>query len=105
MQKFEKHLLLYSNVNAIDYVDINLKEEAKAWTILFHFRGKSQESILYEEFNSTSLRNLRAKTHHQENFNKLYSELINDSFQEDFRLFVEQTCGQTGWPIDMTLEK
>jgi len=45
-------LLLYSNVNTLDFIDINANNMAKAWTILFHFRGKSTESMLYEEFNS-----------------------------------------------------
>jgi hypothetical protein len=52
MQKRDKHMLLYSNINMLDYFDINEQAEAKAWTVLFHFRSKSKESILYEEFNS-----------------------------------------------------
>ena len=52
MAKRENHLLLYSNVNQLDFMDINESDVAKAWTILFHFRGKSIESMLFEEFNS-----------------------------------------------------
>ena len=52
MAKADNHLLLYSNVNILDYVDMNMSDVAKAWTVLFHFRGKSIESMLYEEFNS-----------------------------------------------------
>ncbi len=52
MAKKDNHLLLYSNVNTLDFIDINATQIAKAWTILFHFRGKSIESMLFEEFNS-----------------------------------------------------
>ena len=86
MAKREKHLIVYSNINALDFYDINMKEEAKAWTILYHFRSKSKESILYEEFNSISARNTRTKTNFHENFNKVYLELLNDSYQEDFKV-------------------
>ena len=52
LDKKEKHLLLYSNVNQKNFVDINSQDVAKAWTILFHFKGKSIESMIFEEFNS-----------------------------------------------------
>ena len=52
MDKKGKHLLMYSNINQLNYVDINHLTEAKAWTILFHFRAKSLQSMLFEEFNS-----------------------------------------------------
>ena len=52
LAKADNHLLLYSNVNILDYVDMNMSNVAKAWTVLFHFKGKSVESMLYEEFNS-----------------------------------------------------
>lgn len=41
MNKKDKHLLMYSNINQLNFVDINQKSIAKAWTILFHFRAKS----------------------------------------------------------------
>lgn len=53
---------MYSNVNQLNFVDINLLPEAKAWTILFHFRSKSLQSMLFEEFNSVSQRNAISKT-------------------------------------------
>lgn len=52
LAKKDNHLLLYSNVNTLDFIDINQSDVAKAWTILFHFRSKSIESMLFEEFNS-----------------------------------------------------
>ena len=51
INKHENHRLLYSNINTIDFRDINRLEIAKAWSVLFHFRSKSLESMLYEEFN------------------------------------------------------
>lgn len=53
---------MYSNVNQLNFVDINHLAEAKAWTILFHFRNKSTQSMLFEEFNSVSQRNAISKT-------------------------------------------
>ena len=75
MAKQDNHLLLYSNVNTLDFVDINTSDVAKAWTILFHFCGKSVESMLFEEFNSIAQRNTISKTKNHEVFNKIYLEL------------------------------
>ena len=52
MDKKNKHLFLYSNVNSKKFVDINREDIAKAWNILFHFKGKSIESLIFEDFNS-----------------------------------------------------
>jgi hypothetical protein len=54
LDKKDKHLLMYSNINQLNYVDINKLKEAKAWSILFHYRSKSLQSMLFEEFNSVS---------------------------------------------------
>lgn len=69
LAKQDNHLLLYSNVNILDFVDINSSNVAKAWTILFHFRGKSVESMLFEEFNSIVQRNAITKTKNHDVFN------------------------------------
>ena len=52
MDNRNKHLLLYSNVNSQNFVDINKEVNARAWNILFHFKGKSLDSLIFEEFNS-----------------------------------------------------
>ena len=76
-------MLLYSNVNTLDFVDINTMDVAKAWTILFHFRGKSIESMLFEEFNSIALRNTISKTKNHEMFNKMYLELNSECYKNN----------------------
>lgn len=81
LAKKDNHLLLYSNVNTLDFVDINSSPVAQAWTILFHFRGKSIESMLFEEFNSIAQRNTISKTKNHEVFNKMYLELNAECYK------------------------
>lgn len=103
MAKMDNHLLLYSNVNTLDFVDINTIPMAKAWTILFHFRGKSIESMLFEEFNSIAQRNTISKTKNHEVFNKFYMELNAEAYKHNLRLEMAGSCERTGWPIDVSL--
>ena len=96
-------MLLYSNVNTLDFIDINTSPICKAWTILFHFRGKSIESMLFEEFNSVAQRNTISKTKNHEVFNKMFLELNHVSYDNDFQLEMAGSCERTGWPIDLSL--
>jgi len=50
MSKIAKHMVVYSNINHSNFVDFNELPAVKAWAILFHFRSKSTESQLYEQF-------------------------------------------------------
>lgn len=61
MDRVGRHLLIYSNINQLNFVNINNEDTAKAWIILFHFQNKSLQSMLYDEFNSISLRNTIGK--------------------------------------------
>jgi hypothetical protein len=72
LDKRGKHLLMYSNVNQLNFVDINKFDVAKAWSILFHFRSKSTQSMLFEEFNSVNQRNAVSKTKSHPLFSKFY---------------------------------
>jgi len=103
MAKKDNHLLLYSNVNTLDFLDINTSNVAKAWVILFHFCGKSTESMLFEQFNSIALRNTISKTRNHEVFTKLYVELNAMCFKHDLQIEMASSCERTGWPIDITL--
>ena len=103
MAKRENHLLLYSNVNQLDFMDINESDVAKAWTILFHFRGKSIESMLFEEFNSIAQRNTISKTKNHEVFNKMYLELNSECYKNNMQVEMAGSCERTGWPIDLTI--
>lgn len=103
LAKKDNHLLLYSNVNTLDFVDINKSDIAKAWTVLFHFRGKSIESMLFEEFNSIAQRNTISKTKNHEVFNQLYLELNSVCYQENLQLDMAGSCERTGWPIDVAV--
>lgn len=103
ISKQENHRLLYSNINTIDFRDINKLEIAKAWSILFHFKSKSLESMLYEEFNQIAHRNTMSKTKHHDGFTKIYSNLVEHALDGRFQLQVANQCKLTGWPIDITL--
>jgi hypothetical protein len=56
----------------MNFVDINEKAECKAWAVLFHFKNKSTESLLYEEFKNITGRNTGGKTKHHEAFTQLF---------------------------------
>lgn len=103
INKHENHRLLYSNINTIDFRDINRLEVAKAWSVLFHFRSKSLESMLYEEFNQIAHRNTQSKTKYHDGFSKIYSNLVEHALDGRFQLQVADQCEITGWPIDITL--
>jgi len=85
-------MLMYSNINQLNFVDINRREEAKAWAVLFHFRSKSMQSMLYEEFSSISQRNQIGKTKHHDLFSKLYLTLTDEVWHDGFKLKMGQTC-------------
>lgn len=87
LDKRDKHLLMYSNINQLNYVDINQLPEAKAWSILFHYRSKSPQSMLFEEFNSVSQRNATGKTKSHDLF-------------KDFYMKVMEACHSEGMMID-----
>lgn len=74
-------MLMYSNINQLNFVDINQRPEAKAWSILFHFRAKSLQSMLFEEFNSISQRNAVGKTKSHDLFSKLYLNLMEKTYE------------------------
>ena len=61
MSKGDKHKLIYSNQNLFDLVDVNQDRDAKAWTVLFHFKGKDKTSSLYEHFHGINKRNQSTK--------------------------------------------
>ena len=103
MAKKDNHLRLYSNVSTLDFVDINKSDIAKAWTILFHFRGKSIESMLFEEFNSIVQRNTISKAKNHEIFNKVYLELNAECYKNNLQVEMAGSCERTGWPIDISL--
>ena len=37
-------------------IDFNDNQTAKAWAVLYHFRGKTTESMHFEEFNAVAYR-------------------------------------------------
>lgn len=94
---------MYSNVNQLNYVDINKVREAKAWSILFHYRAKSLQSMLFEEFNSISQRNAIGKTKSHELFKTFYMKMMEASHTKGMMIEQAGSCKRTGWPIDISI--
>lgn len=86
MDKKSKHLLLFSNINQLNFVDINKSNAVKAWTILYHFKSKNQDSVLYDEFESVTMRNSIGKSKGHELFAQFYLQLVEWSYEARFRL-------------------
>jgi hypothetical protein len=105
LDKKSKHLLLFSNINQLNFVDINRTDVAKAWAVLFHFRTKSFDSILYDEFESVTMRNTIGKSKGHELFSKFYLKLIEASYNKGFRMHLTSKCQKTGWPIDISINQ
>ena len=76
MDKKSKHLLIFSNINQLNFVDINKSDAVKAWTILYHFKSKTFASIIYDEFESITMRNTIGKSKGHELFTKFYLKLV-----------------------------
>lgn len=103
LDKKSKHLLLFSNINQLNFVDVNRQDVAKAWAVLFHFRTKSFDSTLYDEFESMAMRNTTGKSKGHELFSKFYLKLIESSYDKGFRMHLTSKCEKTGWPIDISI--
>jgi hypothetical protein len=85
-------------------VDINKSDIVKAWSILFHFRGKSFESLLFDEFDSITMRNAIGKQKGHELFSRFYLKLIEKSYEKGFRIMLSTKCAKTGWPMDISFQ-
>ena len=103
LDKKSKHLLLFSNINQLNFVDINHSDLVKAWAVLFHFKSKTFDSLIYDEFESITMRNTIGKSKGHELFSKFYLKLIEASYDKGFRMHLTTKCEKTGWPIDISL--
>lgn len=92
MTRKGKHLIIYSNFNQVNHNDLNNNNTAKAWAILFHFRSKSTESMLYEEFNAIAYRNSIAKTRSHDMFSQVYFRLLEHFSSIGVQLNLSRNC-------------
>jgi len=105
LDKKAKHLLIFSNINSLQFTDINRSDEAKAWAVLYHFKNKSFHSILYDKFESLSMRNATSKSKNHELFLKFYLQLGEKvTMKGKHRIYLANKCENTGWPIDIYLQ-
>jgi hypothetical protein len=96
-------LLLFSNINQLNFVDVNQSDLVKAWAVLYHFNSKTFNSIIYDEFESITMRNAIGKSKGHELFSKFYLKLIEASYDKGFRMHLTTKCDNTGWPIDISI--
>ena len=75
----------------------------KAWAVLYHFHSKTKDSIIYDEFESITMRNAIGKGKGHELFSKFYLKLIEASYEKGFRMHLTTKCDTTGWPIDISI--
>jgi hypothetical protein len=85
-------MMLYSNVNYSTQVDINENELAKAWAVLYHFRNKATESMLFEEFNAIAQRNAASKAHMHNLFGRFYYTLVEHYANLGVQLNLQKSC-------------
>ena len=103
LDKKERHLILFTNYDQLNFVNLNHSDMAKAWVVLFHFRSKSQDSLLFEEFNSMAIRNSMNKSKGHELFSQFYNTLLGISYEKGYRVHLSKKCEKTGWPIDLKI--
>lgn len=96
--------MTFTNFDQLDLVNINQQNIAKAWVVLFHFRSKSIDSNLYEEFSIFATRNSNNKASGHEFFTKFHNEMLNNSYTKGYKVNLGRKCASTGWPIDMSIE-
>lgn len=93
--------MVYSNINRVDFIDMNENLTAKAWAILYHFRAKTTESMLFEEFNAVAQRNAVSKAQMHNLFGQFYFTLLEHYSNLGIQLQLSRSCPQTGWPTDI----
>jgi hypothetical protein len=62
-------------------VDINKSDFAKAWVVLFHFKSKTFDSIIFDEFESIAMRNTIGKSKGHELFIKFYMKVLEVGYK------------------------
>ena len=105
LDKKQRHLILFTNYDQLNFVNINNNNIVKAWVVLYHFRSKSQDSLLFEEFNSILVRNSQNKSKGHQLFSNFYNTLLSQSYEENYRVHLSKMCDKTGWPIDVKINK
>ena len=94
--KFEKmavkdiHMMVFSSVNHLNYTDLNSSSVAKTWAVLYHFRNKTLDSALFDDFRSIAMRNSRGKSKSHMLFNKFYLKCVEKGYKRDGKLKLGQ---------------
>ena len=86
MDKKQQHLYLFTNYDQLNMVNVNKNDIVKAWAILFHFKSKGRDTLLFEEFNSIITRNTSSKCQDHDLFHEYFRLLVEQSHQKHFTL-------------------
>ena len=105
LDKKQRHLILFTNFDQLNFVNVNNKDLVKAWVVLYHFRSKPQDSLLFESFSSILVRNSQNKSKGHDLFTNFHNVLLSQSYQNNFRVELSRMCEKTGWPIDIKIQK
>lgn len=105
MDKKQRHLLLFTNFDQLNFTNINKSPLVKAWALLYHFRSHPTDSNLHQEFASVVQRNSVNKTSGHELFTTFYKELLLQSYDQQARVALNKTCQQSGWPVDIQIKQ
>jgi len=86
LDKKARHLILFTNYDQLNFVNVNKIDIVKAWVVLYHFKSKSLDSQLYEEFSSISFRNSSNKSKGHDLFGNFYNTLLQNSYQQGYKV-------------------
>lgn len=101
--KREKHLSIFSSSNILSFKDMGRSDIAKAWAVLFHFKNKSQDSLVYDLFFSDARRNALGKLKNHKQFQETQRMLRDVSHSTELLPKAGQKCPNSGHPIDLLL--
>ena len=71
MDHKQRHLLLFTNFDQLNFININKSNIVKAWALLYHFRNVEVSTNLGQEFHSIAQRNCVNKKNGHQLFGKL----------------------------------
>lgn len=105
MEKRERQLLLFSDVDLSSYADLNQNRMTKTWAVINHFGTTVDfDHPVYEEFKSVIKRNVHSKVNSHSVYKLLFQE-ISQSMTEQSKLKKSPTCNQSGMIFDLSINK
>lgn len=98
----QQHVLMFSSLDSLQFQDLNKSDLARAWVVLFHFRGIQQDTYLFTEFDSLAFRNSKAKFQDSA-IQSAYSMMLKHGQAGRLKYEVNRRCKRSGWPLDIQI--